>query len=83
MDAEEIKNNLDPLYEAAIKEQRDINDCMDQLTQSAKDFISKRYTEEINNLSADGYRKIEDIISSHSTRLAIEITNVIYHHHEE
>jgi hypothetical protein len=83
MDAEEIENNLDPLYEAAMKEQRDIADCIEQLTKSAKDFIGKRYTAEVNNLSADGYRKLEDIISMESTSLAIKISNLMYHYKEE
>jgi hypothetical protein len=40
MDAEEIQDHLDPLYEAAMQEQQDIKDCIEQITRSAKDFIA-------------------------------------------
>lgn len=82
MDAEELKDRLDPLYEAAMQEQQDIRDCIEQLTRSAKDFIAQRYAEEIHNLSAEGYRELDDVIYRHADNLAIEISNIIYHHEE-
>ena len=83
MDAEELKDKLDPLYEAAMQEQKDITECSQQVERAAKDFISKRYAEEVNHLSAESYRKLEDVIERHSTRLAIEIINIFYHHNDE
>jgi len=83
MDAEEIKDELDPLYEAAMQEQKDINECSKQIEQAAKDFISKRYAEEINHLNAEGYRKLEDVISIHSIKLIMEIVNTFYHYRAE
>ena len=83
MDAEEIKDNLDPLYKAAMKEQKDIAAGIEHLTKCTKDFIGKQYAEEINHLSADGYRALEDIISKHTTRLSIEIANALHHNLEE
>ncbi len=47
MDAEEIQDHLDPLYEAAMQEQQDIKDCIEQITRSAKDFIAQRYGIEV------------------------------------
>jgi len=82
MDAEELKDRLDPLYEAAMQEQKDIRDCIDHLTRSAKDFIGQRYAEEIHNLSAEGYRKLDDVIDRHADNLATEIANVIYGYEE-
>ena len=82
MDAEELKDRLEPLYEAAMQEQRDIKDCIEHLTRSAKDFIAQRYAEEINNLSAEGYRKLEDVICRHTDRLSTDISNIIYRYEE-
>lgn len=82
MDIEDIVNDLDPLYEAAMKEQRSIEMGIEHLTKSAKDFISMRYAEDIHHLSAAGYLKLEDIISQHTTRLSMEISNTFYHHSE-
>ncbi len=82
MDAEELKDHLDPLYEAAMQEQKDIRDCIEHLTRCAKDFIAQRYGEEIHNLSAEGYRKLDDVIYRHNDKLATEISNIIYHHEE-
>lgn len=82
MDAEEIANDLDPLYEAAMREQRNINACLEYLTKCTKDFIGKQYAEEINCLSAAGYRELEDKISRCLTNLSIDISNVFYHHSE-
>ncbi|MBI3219093.1 MAG: hypothetical protein HYZ44_06255 [Bacteroidetes bacterium] len=82
MDAEELKDHLEPLYEAAMQEQKDIRDCIDHLTRSAKDFIAQRYSEEIHNLSAEGYRKLEDVIYRHTDKLALEISNIIYRYEE-
>ncbi len=78
MDAEELEDRLDPLYEAALQEQQDIKDCIEHLTRSAKDFIAQRYAEEIHNLSAEGYRKLDDVIYRHADALSIEISEVIY-----
>jgi hypothetical protein len=83
MDAEEIANDLDPLYDAAMREQRNIQAGIEYLTNSAKDFISTQYAEDVNHLSAAGYRKLEDVISRHIEQLSIEITNVFYHHSRE
>ena len=82
MDAEELKDRLEPLYEAAMQEQRDIKDCIEHLTRSAKDFIAQRYGEEIHNLSAEGYRKLDDVIYRHTDRLSTEISNIIYRYEE-
>ncbi len=82
MDAEELKDRLEPLYEAAMQEQRDIKDCIEHLTRSAKDFIAQRYGEEIPNLSAEGYRKLDDVIYRHTDRLSTEISNIIYRYDE-
>ncbi|NOS90316.1 MAG: hypothetical protein HOP30_00185 [Cyclobacteriaceae bacterium] len=83
MDADELKDRLDPLYEAAMQEQQDIKDCIEQITRSAKDFIAQRYSEEIHNLSAEGYRKLGDVIDRHADNLATEIANIIYGYEEE
>ncbi|MBI3219097.1 MAG: hypothetical protein HYZ44_06275 [Bacteroidetes bacterium] len=82
MDAEEIQDHLDPLYEAAMQEQKDITDCIEQITRSAKDFIAQRYSKEIHNLSAEGYRKLDDVIDRHADNLATEISNIIYGYEE-
>jgi len=82
MDAEELKDHLEPLYEAAMKEQKDIRDCIDHLTRSAKDFIAQRCADEIHNLSAEGYRKLNDVIYRHTDRLAMDISNIIYRYEE-
>ena len=81
-DIEKIANDLDLLYQAAMKEQRDIEAGIIHLTNSAKNFIGTHYAEEINHLSAEGYSKLEDIISRHTTQLSMEITNIFYHHSE-
>jgi len=83
MDTEEILNDLDPLYEAAMKEQRDIQAGIDYLTKSAKNFVGIQYTEEIKHLSAAGYSKLESVIYRHTDALSIEITNVLYHYSEK
>lgn len=82
MDAEELKNHLEPLYEAAMQEQKDIKDGMEHIVRSAKDFIAQRYAEEIHNLSAEGYRKLDDVIYRHANALSTEISNIIYKYEE-
>jgi hypothetical protein len=82
MDAEELKDKLDPLYEGAMQEQRDINAGIDYMTKSAKDFINQQYSAEIHRLSAEGYRKLEEAIYKHVTPLSIEISNIMYYHDE-
>jgi hypothetical protein len=83
MDAEEIKDSLDPLYEAAMKEQRDIAAGIEALTKCAKDFIASQYVEEVNNLSAEGYRALDDSISRHASKLSMEISSIFYRHQVE
>lgn len=83
MDAQDIADDLDPLFEAAQKEQRDISTGIEQLTKCAKDFINKTFPDEINNLSAAGYQKLEDKISQHTTRLAMDLVSIIHHHTEK
>jgi len=83
MDAEEILKKLDPLYEAMMQEQRDINAGIEHLTKSAKDFISKQYAEEINHLSAAGYKELDSIIYRCAEDLSIKISNTFYHHCEK
>ena len=83
MDAEEIKDDLDPLYEAAMKQQHDIATGIEVLTKCAKDFVATHYAGEINHLSAEGYRALTNAISRHTTNLSLEISNVLYRHREE
>jgi hypothetical protein len=83
MDAQEIANNLNPLYEAAMKEQRHIQACMEALTRSAKNFINDTYKEEIQHLSAEGYKELEKEIDNATSDLAQKIVSVFHHHTEE
>lgn len=83
MDAEEIKDNLDPLYEAAMLEQRDIAAGIDLLTKCAKNFIASQYAEQVNSLSAEGYRALDDSISRHASNLSMEISTILYRHQDE
>lgn len=82
MDAEELKDKLDPLYEGAMQEQRDINAGIDFMTKSAKDFINQQYSVEIHRLSAEGYRKLDGVIYRHLSQLSVEISNTIYRYDE-
>jgi hypothetical protein len=82
MDAEELKEKLDPLYDAAMQEQRDINAGIEHMTRSAREFINHQYNTEIFRLSAEGYRQLENVIYKHLCALSVEISNVIYRHNE-
>lgn len=82
MDADEIKDDLDPLYEGAMQEQRDINAGIDHLIKSAKEFINHQYSAEINRLSAEGYRQLESVLYKHALNLSMDISNTIYRYDE-
>lgn len=82
MDPNEIKDNLDSLYEGAMQEQRDINAGIEHMTKAAKDFINHQYSAEINRLSPEGYRELENVIIGHALRLSMDISNTIYRHDE-
>lgn len=63
-----------------MKEQRDIAAGVEALTKCAKDFIASQYVEEVNNLSAKGYRRLDDSLSIHASKLSIDISSIFYRH---
>lgn len=74
--------HLDESYLEMLKEQEILRNFETILTAKAKELINQHYPKEIYNLSPQGYRQLENVISLFASNLAIDISHIIYSEEE-
>jgi hypothetical protein len=78
----EFLNRLDDSYHAMMKEQELIRNLEDAIDSKIKEVISEFFPDEIQHLSAEGYRELDKVVYSKASAVALKIVNVMYEHTE-
>jgi lysophospholipase L1-like esterase len=83
MTPEEAFEKIESTYDEIAQEQLIVDEFKLEVEKIAKDWISRHYPDDINHLSAEGYRMLNFEISDHANDLGFAIMNTIYKHKEK
>jgi lysophospholipase L1-like esterase len=83
MTPEEAFEKIESAFDEIAQEQLLVDELKLEVDKIAKDWISRHYPDDINHLSAEGYRMLNFEIGDHATELAFAIMNTIYKYKEK
>lgn len=75
--AEEIFNELDPLYQACVKSQERMQGLEKEVTDSINGLVLKHYPE-IHNLETEGFDALSETIWRVVNKLVMDVDHITY-----
>lgn len=78
MSPEEILRNLEEAKKLADASQSDINKFINITTEQVLKTISEIYADNLLSMESDGFREIQQAVSLYTTRLAVDLDNIVF-----
>jgi hypothetical protein len=75
-------DHFESSYKEAMKEQELLRNLEDALSVRIKEIINEFFPDQIQRLSAEGYKQLSKIVTYHAMQVAMDVTNVVYREEE-